>query len=99
MTTAQASGKSPSTANVTTEARAGSTFADQPTAMKKHSVLVAGHATSISLENVFWQELKAIAGSRNMPLNRLITEIDRSRRGNLSSAIRVFVLESLRARR
>ena len=67
--------------------------------MKKHSVLVAGHATSISLENVFWQQLKEIAASQKAPLNRLITEIDRTRRGNLSSAIRVYVLEALRAGR
>jgi predicted DNA-binding ribbon-helix-helix protein len=64
--------------------------------MKKHSVLVAGHATSITLENAFWQKLKAIAAHQITTLNRLITEIDQHRTGNLSSAIRVFVLEASR---
>ena len=99
MTPAYASGRSPPPAAATIEARAGLAITDEPAAMKKHSVLVAGHATSISLENVFWRELKEIAANRNLPLNRLITEIDRTRHGNLSSAIRVYVLEALRARR
>ena len=59
----------------------------------KRSVLVAGHQTSVSLENCFWRRLKQIAQSRGISLNRLITEIDRTRTGNLSSAIRVFVLD------
>lgn len=67
-----------------------------PTRLRKRSVLIAGHATSISLENVFWEELKRIAGARNISLNRLITAIDSERTGNLSGAIRVFVLEALR---
>ncbi len=59
----------------------------------KRSVLIAGHQTSVSLENSFWLRLKQIAQSRGISLNRLITEIDRTRTGNLSSAIRVFVLD------
>jgi predicted DNA-binding ribbon-helix-helix protein len=59
----------------------------------KRSVLIAGHQTSVSLENSFWRRLKKIAQSRDISLNRLITEIDRTRTGNLSSAIRVFVLD------
>ncbi len=69
---------------------------DDPTKMKKHSVLVAGHATSVTLENVFWQALKAIAAEQCVALSKLVTEIDQRRVGNLSSAIRVYVLEASR---
>ncbi len=63
-------------------------------ALKKHSVQIAGHGTSISVENIFWRELKKIAARRTMSLNALIMEIDETRDGNLSSAIRVFVLNN-----
>ena len=59
----------------------------------KHSVIVAGHRTSVSLEAPFWQHLGAIAGARGVTVNRLVTEIDRDRDGSLSSAIRLFILE------
>jgi len=62
--------------------------------LKKHSVQIAGHGTSISVENIFWRELKKIAVGRNVSLNALIMEIDETRDGNLSSAIRVFVLNN-----
>lgn len=62
--------------------------------LRKRSVLIAGHASSVSLEDAFWQELTKIADARGISLNRLITEIDQTRQGNLSSAIRVFVLEN-----
>jgi predicted DNA-binding ribbon-helix-helix protein len=65
-------------------------------AMVKHSVRIAGHATSISLEKAFWQALREIAARRGIPVSALLTEIDAVRRGNLSSAIRLFVLESCR---
>ena len=60
----------------------------------KHSATLHGHRTSFTLEEPFWQELKAIANSRGLPLARLIAEIDDSRGadGNLSSALRVYVL-------
>ena len=64
-------------------------------AVEKRSVLIAGHRTSVSLEPEFWEALKAIASKRGSSLNRLIAEIDAERSGNLSSAIRVFVLKSL----
>ena len=72
--------------------------------MRKHSVAIAGHRTSLSLEPAFWDALKAIARARGLSLNRLIEEIDRARTddgasGNLSSAVRVFVLEEARAGR
>ncbi len=70
------------------------------TQIRKRSVMISGHATSVSLERAFWQRLKAIAKHRGVSVNALIDEIDgmRSppdagdRAGNLSSAIRVFVL-------
>ena len=67
--------------------------------LEKHSVVVSGHRTSVSLEAPFWQELTAIAARRGISVNRLIDQIDRSRDGNLSSAIRVFVLRELRRKR
>ncbi len=62
--------------------------------LRKRSVLIAGHHTSVSLENAFWAALKRIADGRGLSVNGLITEIDRGRSANLSSAIRVFVLEN-----
>ncbi|MBF0334910.1 MAG: ribbon-helix-helix domain-containing protein [Alphaproteobacteria bacterium] len=65
--------------------------------IRKRSVLIAGHATSVSIEAPFWDALKDIATRRGLSLNDLIAEIDAGRDGNLSSAIRVFVLETVRA--
>jgi predicted DNA-binding ribbon-helix-helix protein len=65
-------------------------------ANKKRSVVVAGHRTSVSLENVFWYHLRAVAKTRRISVNELVTEIDRERDGSLSSAIRVFILHDLR---
>lgn len=61
----------------------------------KRSVLIAGHATSVSLEQPFWTALQSIAYQRDMSLNTLISEIDNCNEGNLSSALRLFVLHSL----
>ena len=61
----------------------------------KRSVVVSGHRTSVSLENPFWDLLTQIATDQNVSLNKLITEIDRQREGNLSSALRVYVLKKL----
>lgn len=64
--------------------------------IRKRSVLIAGHATSVSLENEFWEALRAIATRRGLSLNALISEIDQARSGrNLSSALRVFVLRAV----
>lgn len=68
----------------------------QQSANKKRSVVVAGHRTSVSLENVFWEHLRSMAKARRISVNELVTEIDQSRDGSLSSAIRVFILEDLR---
>jgi predicted DNA-binding ribbon-helix-helix protein len=63
----------------------------------KRSVVIGGHKTSVSLEDAFWAELKAIAHQRDESLSRLIARIDYAReRGNLSSAIRLFVLDRYR---
>ena len=64
-----------------------------PSRLKKRSLRIAGHLTSISLEDAFWDAFKAIAEKRGLSVNALAAEIDRSRDGNLSSAIRVFVLQ------
>ncbi|MDD9900582.1 MAG: ribbon-helix-helix domain-containing protein [Alphaproteobacteria bacterium] len=58
----------------------------------KHSVTINGHRTSITLETAFWEALKEIAAARKMPVNTLVAEIDKSHPGNLSSALRVFIL-------
>jgi predicted DNA-binding ribbon-helix-helix protein len=65
-------------------------------AIVKRSVRIAGHATSISLEPAFWNALREIAGRRQVSLNALLSAIDAGRGGNLSSAIRLFVLERCR---
>jgi predicted DNA-binding ribbon-helix-helix protein len=63
----------------------------------KRSVIVGGHKTSVSLEEPFWREVKEIARGRHMTLSELISTIDSERQlGNLSSAIRLFVLEFYR---
>ncbi len=64
-----------------------------PGALRKRSVVIAGHKTSVSLEEAFWDGLRDIAAERGVSLNRLVAEIDQGRAGNLSSAIRGHVLE------
>jgi predicted DNA-binding ribbon-helix-helix protein len=64
----------------------------------KRSIVITGHKTSVSLEDAFWVGLKDIATGRNMTLSELVAAIDADRRqGNLSSAIRLFVLDFYRA--
>jgi predicted DNA-binding ribbon-helix-helix protein len=63
----------------------------------KRSIVVSGHKTSVSLEDAFWNGLKEIAGTRDLTLSDLVAAIDTQRHhGNLSSAIRLFVLEFYR---
>jgi predicted DNA-binding ribbon-helix-helix protein len=60
----------------------------------KHSVVVGGHHTSVSLEEAFWRALKEIARQRDLSVSDLVAAIDSERQvGNLSSAIRLFVLD------
>jgi len=65
----------------------------------KRSIVVAGHKTSVSLEEAFWTSMKEISASRSMTLSDLVSEIDKGRKqGNLSSAIRLYVLDYFRVR-
>ena len=78
-------------------------MADSPTRLRKHSVSIAGHRTSVTLETAFWEALTAIAQRRNTTVAGLIAENDDARADdpaspNLSSAIRVFVLKALSSR-
>ena len=64
----------------------------------KRSIVVAGHKTSVSLEDAFWRGLKEIAMGRDLTLSEMVGAIDSGRaQGNLSSAIRLFVLDHYRA--
>ena len=65
---------------------------------RKRSIMIAGHATSISLEPVFWEALRAAAAAEGLPLNALVARIDAERvaaprPANLASAIRVWLFE------
>lgn len=63
-----------------------------PSSVVKHSIVIAGHKTSVSLEDCFWRGLKEIARDRDLSLSDLVSSVETERAGaNLSSAIRVFV--------
>ncbi len=64
--------------------------------MKKRSLLIMGHATSISLEDEFWQTLKEIADKNSSSVQQVIESIDLTRTGNLSSAVRIYILNYLK---
>ena len=66
--------------------------------MKKHSITIEGHRTSISLETEFWHLLKLIAAERQQTVAQLVRFVDRRRNGGLSSALRLFVLAQLSAK-
>ncbi|CAK0752405.1 hypothetical protein CCP2SC5_180018 [Azospirillaceae bacterium] len=61
----------------------------------KRSVTISGHSTSVSMERLFWVTLKDIAIKRRKTLQALIEEVDQTRAGNLSSALRVYILKTL----
>ena len=63
--------------------------------LRKRSVDIGGHRTSVSIEQPFWNVLKKLADERGLSVNDLVTKIDSARESNLSSAIRVYVLRSL----
>ena len=72
-------------------------YGGMKSAIIKRSVIIDGHKTSISLEDAFWSDLKEIAHRHQSTLSKLVTQIDETRQqGNLSSAIRLFVLEHIR---
>lgn len=74
--------------------------APTPTRLRKRSLDIAGHRTSVSLEDAFWDALREIAAAQGVSLAGLIARIDAGRAGeNLSSAIRVYVLEQTRSAR
>jgi predicted DNA-binding ribbon-helix-helix protein len=63
----------------------------------KRSIIIGGHKTSVSLEDAFWIDLKEIAHSQGATLSKLVAQIDDTRQqGNLSSAIRLYVLDHVR---
>jgi len=67
-----------------------------PTAVKKRSVVVGGHRTSVSLEQAFWEALRQLASQNAKTINQMVSDIDAARTGNLSSAVRVWVLDRAR---
>lgn len=69
--------------------------------MRKHSVSIRGHQTSFTLEDEFYNQLKHIAKEKNTPLAALVTELDEMRapENNLSSTLRVFVLNEVLTQR
>ena len=68
-----------------------------PSGLRRRTLTVSGHRTSVALEPVSWEELAAVAQSRGLSLAALIGEIDAARQGSLASALRVYVVERLRA--
>jgi len=66
--------------------------------MRKRSITIRGHQTSITLEDAFWDELSALADARKLSLSALVAEIDKARGspGNLSSSLRLHVLDVLK---
>jgi predicted DNA-binding ribbon-helix-helix protein len=70
---------------------------NKKSAVIKRSIFINGHKTSVSLENEFWRGLHDVARSKNVPVAKLVEQIDRDRDNvNLSSAIRVFVFNQLK---
>jgi len=75
-------------------------MSDSAGKIAKRSLVIAGHRTSISLEEAFWRALSAQASARGQSIASLVAEIDAARAGaNLSSAIRVYLLEQAQAAR
>lgn len=64
--------------------------------IRKYSVMISGHRTSISLEPEFWDEIKRIAKRNNEPLSELVRRVDDTREDGLSSALRLYVLKELK---
>ena len=66
--------------------------------MRKRSFTIGGHQTSIALEDAFWNELAALAKARRLSLSAVVAEVDNQRgeSGNLTSALRLHVLEALK---
>lgn len=67
---------------------------NDPTRLRKRSVTIAGHATSVSMEDAFWTRLATIAEAEGKSVAKVIRDVDNGRDGNLSSALRVYILEN-----
>lgn len=63
--------------------------------VRKYSVMIAGHRTSVSLEPEFWEELKKLAAKQGLTPAELVTQVDADRTGGLSSELRLYVLRKL----
>jgi len=63
---------------------------------RKRSIRIAGHATSLTLEEPFWRDLRDLAKKRGLSLNALVGQIDTGRGGNLSSALRLYIRDCYR---
>jgi predicted DNA-binding ribbon-helix-helix protein len=82
------------------DAGAGEPEGSRSAGVAKHSLVIAGHRTSVSLERAFWDALKKAATEENCSLSALVARVDAGRgKANLSSALRVFVLERALAAR
>jgi predicted DNA-binding ribbon-helix-helix protein len=64
--------------------------------LRKRSVVIAGHATSLTLEEPFWEDLREVARRRGLSVTALVRTVDAGRSGNLSSALRLFILDCYR---
>jgi len=64
--------------------------------MTKRSIRIFGHETSLSLEDEFWEELRSIAFEQKITITKLLEQIDNKKTGNLSSALRLFVLKYMK---
>lgn len=64
---------------------------------RKRSIRISGHATSLTLEEPFWRDLRTLAKKRGLSLNALVSGIDAGRGGNLSSALRLFIRDCYRS--
>ena len=67
--------------------------------IRKHSVILSGHATSLCLEDEFWSVLKDIAQVKGIALRQLLIQIDNTHTGNLSSAVRIYILNELKKKK
>jgi predicted DNA-binding ribbon-helix-helix protein len=83
-------------ANLLYDGNGGQMGALMKSSIVKRSIVIDGHKTSVSLEDPFWTDLKKIARNQQTTLSELISMIDGGREGNLSSAIRLFVLQHFR---
>ncbi len=71
---------------------------ETPNIIKKRSVIISGHSTSVTLEAPFWDALRSISREKDVSINHLISDIDNKNNGNLSSAIRIYVLQDLQSK-